>query len=150
MAWLGTAALVVGAATAASAAPAATPAPLVSVPSAETVPGEYIVVLKSSTEGATGLRATAARDRVKAAAEHGRKLGAEITHQFKGTIQGYSAGLSPTELAAVRADPEVAYVQPNRVLRTEAAAEGTPVPYQPVHAAGTVINPESWGLDRVD
>jgi subtilisin family serine protease len=153
MAWLGTAALVVGGATpsASAATPTPAPAPLLNVSPAETVPGEYIVVLKSDASlRAEGLRSTAAPDRVEAAAEHATTLGAEVTHEFKGAIQGYSADLSRSELDAVRNDPAVEFVQPNRVFRTQAGPADVPVRYQPIRAAGTTTKPESWGLDRVD
>jgi len=151
MAWLGTAALVVGGTASASAATSTpAPAPLLSAVGAETVPGEYIVVLKSDAAlRSTGLRTTAAPDRVKAAAEAGRKLGATVTRQFSGAIQGYSAKLSSSELDTIRQDPAVAYIQPNQVLRTEATTTGQPAP-RPIKAAGTTANPESWGLDRID
>ena len=151
LAWLGTAALVIGGSTTSANAATSTPeiAPLLSV-SGETVPGEYIVVLKDgSAPGASGLRSTASPDRVKAAAEHGRKLGAGIKRQFSGAIQGYSADLSGTELTAIRQDPTVAYVQPNRVFRTEAESTGTPVRHPAVQAEATQTKPV-WGLDRVD
>jgi len=149
MAWLGTAALVIGGSTSAANAATAPPAPLMSAPAAETVPGEYVVVLKSELAPSSTGRGTTP-DRVTAAAGHGRKLGADITHQFNQAIQGYSAKLSTTELTAVRQDPEVAYVLPNQVFHAELQTQGTPQKYSSVQAADTKTNPKSWGLDRVD
>ena len=141
MAWLGTVALVIGATASSSSAavPVSDPAPLLS-PAGETVPGEYIVVLKDDNP-----------NQVDEAADEGRKLGAEVSDEFSDTIQGYSAELSDTELAAVREDPDVAYVQPNRVYQIQATTTDlAPQAYSPVQTAATQKKPESWGLDRVD
>jgi subtilisin family serine protease len=117
-------------------APGRQPIQLKGVPATPAPAGQYLVVLK---DGA-GLRAAGVGSKspaadVKAAVSRGRALGAGVTHQYTHAIRGYSAQLSAAELAQVRKDPAVAYVQPNLRYR----ATGT-----------TQKNPESWGLDRVD
>jgi subtilisin family serine protease len=72
---------------------------------------------------------------VKAAVTRGRDLGADVEQQFTESLPGYAAKLSESELAAVRSDPAVAYVQPNLTYRLSST---------------TQKKPPSWGLDRID
>jgi hypothetical protein len=151
--WLGTAALVVGGSTSAAAAPskgdgpwpvrvadaggysfAPTQTSTFDGSSTTTAPGEYLVVLKDGAElKADGSASVSSQ--VKAAVTRSRKLGAEVEQQFTSALTGYAATLNDAELAAVRADPAVDYVQPNYTYKVS----GT-----------TQRNPISWGLDRVD
>ncbi|CAI7977984.1 Serine protease [Frankia sp. Hr75.2] len=85
--------------------------------------GRYIVVLKSAPSAAASA----------AAATRARDLGAQVTREFQYTLNGYSAQLDPAQLVAVRADPEVAYVEPDQVVR-----------------ADTEQRTADWGLDRID
>ncbi|HST82423.1 MAG TPA: S8 family serine peptidase [Kineosporiaceae bacterium] len=150
--WLGTAALVVGGSSAAVAVPSegealvtpsvtdtytlASPSSVAPVPSTDTVAGEYVVVLKDNAElRADGMPTASTSKQVKTAVAHGRKLGAVVQDQFTDALAGYRAKLSAAELAAVKADPTVDYVQPNRTYKVS----GT-----------TQKNPISWGLDRID
>lgn len=87
-----------------------------------TLPGQYIVVLKG--------RAT---DPVALAGEHGLRLGGQLRHVYNSALKGYSASLDPSLLAALVADPRVAYVEPDRPVRALATQSGAP-----------------WGLDRID
>jgi subtilisin family serine protease len=136
---LAAAALIAGgtAATASAARPSIEPpAPLVGTSAAEKVAGEYMVVLKDQAGlRAAGVKTASDKNQVKSAADRGRKLGAGVERRYSRAIQGYSAKLSASELAAVRKDPAVAYVQPNLTYK----ATGV-----------TQKNPPSWGLDRID
>jgi len=161
LAWLGTAALVIGGPTT-SAVAATIPTDGTSVADAAatqafrseatTIAGQYVVVLKDQAGLRTaGVHTTSTAATVKAAAERGRKAGAQIRRQFTGAIQGYSATLSAAELAAVRRDPAVASVEPNHVYRLPVTAASNPVTTSTVGTASTTQKaPDSWGLDRVD
>ena len=87
---------------------------------ARTIPGQYIVVLEDDVRAAG------------VAAAHSR-LGAQVLDVYGAALKGYAARLSPAELAAVRADDRVAFVEPDRT----------------VYALTTQTNPP-WGLDRID
>jgi subtilisin family serine protease len=87
---------------------------------ARTIPGQYIVVLEDEVRAA------------KVATAHTR-LGARVLGVYGAALKGYTARLTPSQLAAVRADERVAFVE----------ADST------VHALTTQTNPP-WGLDRID
>ena len=87
---------------------------------ARTIPGQYIVVLEDDVRAAN------------VATDH-RRLGAEVLGVYGAALKGYTARLSPSELAAVRRDARVAFVEQD----------------QTVHALPTQTNPP-WGLDRID
>jgi subtilisin len=82
--------------------------------------GRYIVVLNDSVS-VPG----------EVAAEHARTTGARVRRVYRSALKGYSATLSADRLAALRADPRVAYVAVDR----------------PVHTSGQVL---PTGIDRVD
>jgi subtilisin family serine protease len=82
--------------------------------------GRYIVVLNDSVNAPAAV-----------AAEHARAQGARISHVYRWALKGYSATLSSNRLAALRADPRVAYLAADR----------------PVHTTGQVL---PTGIDRVD
>ncbi|GAB2887124.1 S8 family peptidase [Nocardioides pacificus] len=90
--------------------------------SAEKVPGQYIVMLRAD---ATDQQLTRSR-------RHTRAEGGEITEVYK-AVNGYSATLDADEVAAVRDDPRVAFVEADRVIQ----------------ASATQTN-ATWGLDRID
>ena len=73
------------------------------------VPGSYVVILKPHA-------AAGARGSVRAAGR-AQALGARVQQQYADGIRGYAAILTGTQLAAVRRDPDVAYVEPNRIVR---------------------------------
>ncbi|MEU1879825.1 cellulose binding domain-containing protein [Streptosporangium sp. NPDC020072] len=86
----------------------------------------YIVVVKESATLSGELRASLERDAVVE--------GGQITHRYAKAIAGFAAVLPDDALDAVRANPAVAYVEP------DSAISGQTV--QP--------NPPSWGIDRVE
>lgn len=106
---------------AASAAPATTLAPLTVHAAAAAVPGQYIVMLKQ------GLAA-----RTSGAASTARSLGIRIERQYL-KVGGYSAAMNEAQLAKVRQDPSVAYVEQDSVFRADTTQTGA-----------------TWGLDRID
>ena len=106
---------------------AAVPAALLSltlVPAAQAVPGAaapYVVVLHDGADA----------DR---AAGFARTLGADVTAVWTHAIDGFAARLTPAQVAAIAAAPDVAYVERDAVFRV----------------AATQTNLPNWGLDRVD
>lgn len=56
-----------------------------------------------------------------------------LEHTYQSAINGFAAHLDATQLAALRADPNVEMIEPDII----------------VHAQGTESNPD-WGLDRLD
>src|SRR5687768_7130261 len=76
--------------------------------SSEPPASHYIVVL----EDAANSRAVAR--------EHVRTAGAEVSHVYGHALKGYAARLTPTSLAAVRADARVRYVSPDGEARIDA------------------------------
>jgi subtilisin family serine protease len=97
------------------------------------IPGAYVVVLKSPSAGvraaSTGVDAAA----VGLAAARARAAGSRVDRQFTGALPGYAARLDAGQLATVRRDPAVAWVEADRR----------------VSVAATQTDP-TWGLDRVD
>ena len=67
------------------------------------------------------------------AAEHGRRFGASITHVYSHALKGYAASVSLDGIAALAADPRVAYVEADGVVRALTTQSGA-----------------TWGLDRID
>lgn len=70
------------------------------------------------------------------AAEHltrARSLGARMTQEYDAVFPGYAAQLTTAEVAALRSDPQVAWVLPD-----------TPV------SADAIQDDATWGIDRVD
>ncbi|GIJ52259.1 serine protease [Virgisporangium aliadipatigenens] len=127
IAGVGLAALMASALTGGAAAHAA-PADgqIIDIGLADAVTGSYIVVLKENSAARTDLTATA---RSLAAAHKGT-----IGHVYNRALRGFSAHLGEAEAKALAADPAVAYVAQDRLVRAEA----------------TQPDPPSWGLDRVD
>ncbi|MFI7121573.1 S8 family peptidase [Amycolatopsis sp. NPDC049868] len=85
-----------------------------------TVADSYIVVLK---DGSTADKPSLAS-----------KFGGAIGRQYTQGISGFSVALKERQAKRLAADPAVAFVEQNKVLRAEA----------------TQTNPPSWGLDRID
>ncbi len=62
------------------------------------------------------------------------KFGGAIGRQYAQGISGFSVALGERQAKRLAADPAVAFVEQNKVVRAEA----------------TQTNPPSWGLDRID
>lgn len=89
----------------------------------EAIPGRYIVVLRDeSTADVAGVA-------------HGkaRRYGASVNRTYSHALKGFVAELDASQVAALRADPDVAYVEEDQVV-----------------TASTVELNATWGLDRVD
>lgn len=69
-----------------------------------------------------------------AAADFAASLGADVKYVYSHALLGYAATLTPAALSAVKAQPDVAYVERDTVM----------------HAVGTITGPQSWGIDRID
>jgi len=96
------------------------PAPLYRA-AGEAIPGQYIVVYRKGVTAAARSQA----ERGLAAAS------GQLRFRYSAAIQGFSATLSDAALAAVRRNPNVAYVQTNAQVKA-------------------VVEVGSWGLDRVN
>jgi subtilisin family serine protease len=84
---------------------------------------KYIVVLKPDA-------ARTAQGRiVKRAVAHG----ARVSHRYSYALNGFAATLPPEALAEVRDDPEVDFVEDDRIATVESTQPNAP-----------------WGLDRID
>jgi subtilisin family serine protease len=83
----------------------------------------YVVVLR---DGASVSPASAAA--------FATSLGGTVSHVYSHALHGYAATLSPAALAAVKASADVAYAEPDGVM----------------HIDGTIVNPQTWGIDRID
>ena len=94
--------------------------------SGDTVDGSYIVMLDT----------TSARTSVASAAESqatvARSLGATVTQTYT-SLGGYAAELTPRQLAELRANPQVDYIEADQEVSLSATQ-----------------NNATWGLDRVD
>ncbi|MDX1420731.1 MAG: S8 family peptidase [Rubricoccaceae bacterium] len=97
---------------------------------ADLIPALYVVVLSEQP-------ADAARRADLAAVldETTARTGTEVLHRYEAALTGFAARLSVESAAALRADPRVAYVEPDRVAY--------------LVGSGTQ-SPATWGIDRVD
>ncbi|GAA2704649.1 S8 family peptidase [Micromonospora olivasterospora] len=100
----------------------------------ETAPDRYLVVLSDTPAGADRAARTAR------AASIAEQAGGTVLTRYARVLDGYAAHLPPAALAAVRADPAVAYVE--RDSRVRGGGD--------VSTQATQVNPPSWGLDRID
>ena len=98
-------------------------APVTGTGKPETIPGQYIVVMKPGASAA-------AKERAKGKA---RARGGAVRHDYSAAIDGYSATLPDAALEDVRNDPDVAYVEADSVV-----------------TANTTQTGATWGLDRID
>lgn len=115
----GLATVVVTIAAVATSAPAtAKEGSIVGAGAADAVQGSYLVVLKNS----------ASVDALSG------KLGGVVHQKFTAALNGYSATMTESQAKRAAANPDVAYVEQDRVL----------------HVSTDQLNPPSWGLDRVD
>ncbi|MFL5606421.1 MAG: S8 family peptidase [Gemmatimonadaceae bacterium] len=109
---------------------AGTPASPIAAPSAEAssasksavIPGQYIVVFRDQVSDAH--RRTHAKVSLS---------GGVLRHSYTSAIKGFSAILSPAAVAALRDDPDVAYVEQDQVMQVSSEQTGA-----------------TWGLDRID
>ena len=84
------------------------------------IPGQYIVVFKDGVQDPTAV-----------ARAHAQRYGAEILFTYQHSIRGYAARFPEGRLDKVRADEQVAYVEPDKT----AYAQAQTLP---------------WGINRID
>jgi hypothetical protein len=96
------------------------------------VPGCYIVSFKSGLLKTTGTYELNAQTSAKASANLFGRITAEFTH----TLNGFSVcGVRSEELLnSLRSNPQVERIEQDRTVS--------------ITAISTVVNPQSWGLDR--
>ncbi|WNV87348.1 S8 family serine peptidase [Umezawaea sp. Da 62-37] len=105
----------------ATALPAAAEGGIVDAGGPGAIAGSYIVVYKADT-------VSALTDSLAA------KVNAKVEHRYGVALKGFAGAMTETAAKRLAADPAVAYVAQNHIVRTVAD--------QP--------NPPSWGLDRID
>ena len=124
-------------------APVAAAAP--SGRAAEKVPGRYIVVYRDAVEAPA-----AKTERLE------RTKGFQARYRYGTTIEGFAARLSASQVEALRADPGVAFVSPDRPVHATAAplAAGEVVPAGVRRVEGatatTVRSPSSANVAVID
>lgn len=100
---------------------------------AEPAPGRYIVVLHSSAARLSGESASALPTVATVAGDIAATRGGQVRHVYERVLRGFAIDVDDAALSRVLADPRVAYVEEDGVVR----------------GAATQIN-APWGLDRVD
>lgn len=83
-------------------------APVSLEPSKGGASDRYIVVLRDDVSQAS--------ERV--ASDQARRLGLEVRQTYRSALKGYAARIPAERLDEVRADPSVAYVEPDKVVKT--------------------------------
>ena len=86
------------------------------------VDGDYIVVFKDDVS-----------EPLSKADEKLVKVGGKAKFKYDIALKGFAATLSPAALAALQADPDVAYIEQDQVVTADATQTGA-----------------TWGLDRID
>ncbi len=97
-------------------------APLLGTSKASAVDGRYIVVMEGRASSADA----------RAAVQQAKAKGASDVDRFT-TIEGFSAELTDSAVAALRDDADVAYIEADQRV-----------------AIDTTQSPATWGLDRID
>ena len=92
-------------------------------PASAQLPGRGIIVVLEDTVA----------NPAAVAAEHARRFGASVTHVYAHALKGYAASVALDDVAALAADPRVAYVEADGVIRAVTTQSGA-----------------TWGLDRID
>jgi len=101
------------------------PTPL--APPAEAAAGKYIVVMKD--EAFTGPRLSVSRE----IADYTAKSRITPRFVYSSVLEGFAADLTPAQVAELRADPRVAYVEEDAEVQLFATQTGA-----------------TWGIDRID
>jgi subtilisin family serine protease len=98
---------------------------LVSV--AQSVPGEYVVVLKDPQPGVAAQSASLAASNLTA------QYGGSVFFVYEHALKGFAVRMKADQARALAAHPDVKYVQENQVF-----------------TATAVQNNATWGIDRID
>jgi Subtilase family/Bacterial Ig-like domain (group 3)/Peptidase inhibitor I9 len=96
------------------------------------IPGQYIVVFKPD-DAQIASKAGTARQALLAAEETVKKLDGTVLFTYTSALIGFSAKLPPQALEAVRAMPEVAWIEADQTVSLQ-----------------TIQKPAPTGLDRID
>ena len=96
------------------------------------IPGQYIVVFHDTVADPAGLAQFQG-----GLAQPQDAPGGTLLHTYTSALKGFAARLPDAVVEALRRDPRVAYVEPDR----QVSPSGT----QPMDANG-----DPWGLDRID
>ncbi len=110
-------------------------------PLPEIVPDQYIVLLRAEVArpSATADAAVAARQQQQARATAQRvaalaeRFGGKILYTYESAITGFAAQMSAAAATTLAADPDVALVEPDQIMRISDSQI-----------------PAGWGLDRID
>ena len=104
----------------------------------DAVAGSYIVVLED------GVDAASARSAVRGVRG--------VTHTYTAALDGFAVRTDATTARRLAADPRVAYVAQDLVVRLPEGDTATPAapPGPSAQALGLQPSPPSWGLDRID
>ncbi|WP_235336810.1 S8 family serine peptidase [Pontibacter korlensis] len=87
----------------------------------QAIEGQYIVVFKNSGASVKGNNSFSAT-KVEAARIRERALGAskisasDVSQVYEGVVNGFAARLTPDQLSALRNNPDVAYVEQDRII----------------------------------
>ncbi|MDQ3407814.1 MAG: S8 family peptidase [Chloroflexota bacterium] len=98
-------------------------APLLGLAAPDVIADRYIVVFHKG----------AARTEVRSAARGSRQMGGRIHHRYSAALAGFAATLSAPAVAALRRDPDVAFIEADRTV-----------------SVSETQSPATWGLDRID
>ncbi|SBT53581.1 S8 family peptidase [Micromonospora auratinigra] len=98
----------------------------------DAISGSYLVVLKTDAVGAADSLAARAAVPTRAAGLS-KRYGGAVGTVWSAALTGYSARMSPAQARRLAADPSVAYVEQDRVVRAQGTQTGA-----------------TWGLDRID
>jgi subtilisin family serine protease len=91
--------------------------------SSTAIPGSYIVVLKDGTVSTVGARAT----------KLAKKYDGAVNEVYSSALHGFATTMSKRGAKLLAADPAVAYVEQNQVVKLQDTQTGA-----------------TWGLDRID
>jgi subtilisin family serine protease len=91
---------------------------------AQEIPGQYIVVFRDEV----GDPEAKAKEK-----ESKLRSGKKLKQIYKAALKGFAGELTPEDVAALRADPEVALVEPDQVVELSVVQSGA-----------------TWGIDRID
>lgn len=81
------------------------------------------------------------------ATDHARAHGADVSHVYRASLSGYAARMSAASAAKVAADPRVAWVQRDGVVRATAQSLPTGVDRANAEASSTVAGDGSGSVD---
>jgi subtilisin family serine protease len=105
-------------------------APVLNGNAPNAIPGHYLVIFKDGSSS----------ESIEAAKALARGLGATVRFTYTAALKGFSAELPPPALAAVRALPDVAYLEADKRHEYQTSLSQPPTP----------ATPPDTGLDRID